>query len=399
MIFLYACQTILLLHGMQTQQHQQERDRARSGEVEQRLSRENQQLAREKEQLIREKEQVIKEKGQIQQNLQLRTEEKQHVMREKQQLQTANTQSQQQVQQLTQQVSKTLLMLPSVLWCNLQLSLVMKIAERREEQPHWVIKKEEVELTEEVLGRGAWGEVKVAKFRGLLVAAKFLHDTIISDYNQQLFTREMTIAAKIRHPNLLLFIGATREGEAVILTELMPTSLRRELQRRDLPRLQITSIAQDVACALCYLHQWQPHSIIHRDISSGNVLLEPLPNGWRAKVSDYGSANFMNAVATAAPGSPAYAAPEASYPNQHSPKMDTFSYGVLLVEMCVRRFPDSSPALREAQILQIQWAAMVSLVKRCTSERPADRPNMENIIELLGRINSYNDLTLYALSL
>ena len=108
----------------------------------------------------------------------------------------------------------------------------------------------------------------------------------------------MDIAAKIRHPNLLLFIGATREGEAVILTELMPTSLRRELQRQDMPRVQITSIAQDVACALRYLHQWRPSPIIHRDISSANVLLEPLPNGWRAKVSDFGSANFMNAVAT-----------------------------------------------------------------------------------------------------
>ena len=108
-----------------------------------------------------------------------------------------------------------------------------------------------------------------------------------------------------------------------------------------MPRVQITSIAQDVACALRYLHQWRPSPIIHRDISSANVLLEPLPNGWRAKVSDYGSANFMNAVATAAPGSPAYAAPEARYPDQHSPKMDTFSYGVLLVEMCVRRFPES----------------------------------------------------------
>ena len=125
-----------------------------------------------------------------------------------------------------------------------------------------------MELTEEVLGRGGWGEVKVAKFRGLRVAAKFLYDMIISEYNQQLFSREMTIAAKIRHPNLLLFIGATREGEAVILTELMPTSLRRELQRRDVPRVQITSIAQDVACALRYLHQWRP---IHRDISSANV--------------------------------------------------------------------------------------------------------------------------------
>ena len=261
----------------------------------------------------------------------------------------------------------------------------MSIAEGREEQPHWVVRREEVELTEEVLGRGGWGVVKVANFRGLRVAAKFLHDMIISEYNQHLFSREMEIAAKIRHPNLLLFIGATREGEAVILTELMPTSLRRELLRRVMPRVQITSIAQDVACALRYLHQWRPSPIIHRDISSANVLLEPLPNGWRAKVSDYGSANFMNAVATAAPGSPAYAAPEARYPDQHSPKMDTFSYGVLLVEMCVRRFPEQSRAQREAQILQIQWAAMVSLVRRCTSERPADRPSMGDIMELLGR--------------
>ena len=196
----------------------------------------------------------------------------------------------------------------------------MRIAEGREEQPHWVVKREEVELTEEVVGRGGWGEVKVAKFRGLRLAAKFLHDMILSDYNCQQFTREMTIAAKIRHPNLLLFIGATREGEAVILTELMPTSLRRELQNKVMPRVQITSIAQDVACALRYLHQWRPSPIIHRDISSANVLLEPLSNGWRAKVSDYGSANFMNAVSTAAPGSPAYAAPEACYPKLHSPQ-------------------------------------------------------------------------------
>ena len=98
----------------------------------------------------------------------------------------------------------------------------MGIAEGRDEQPHWVVRREEVELTEEVLGRGGWGEVKVANFRGLRVAAKFLYDIILSDYNRQQFTREMTIASKIRHPNLLLFIGATREEEAVILTEVMP---------------------------------------------------------------------------------------------------------------------------------------------------------------------------------
>ena len=124
----------------------------------------------------------------------------------------------------------------------------------------------------------------------------------------------MTIAAKLCHPNLLLFIGATREGNLVILTELMPTSLRRELERGEVPRVHITTISQDVACGLCYLHKWKPYPIIHRDISSGNVLLEPLLNGWRAKVSDYGSANFMNDVTTAGPGCPAYAAPESGQP-------------------------------------------------------------------------------------
>ena len=262
----------------------------------------------------------------------------------------------------------------------------MMISEGREEQPHWVVRREEVEMTSEVVGRGGWGEVRVAKFRGLRVAAKCLYQVILSDYNLRQFTREMTIAAKLRHPNLLLFIGATREGEPVILTELMPTSLRRELERREMPRVQIASICQDVARALCYLHQWKPYPIIHRDISSGNVLLEPLPNGWRAKVSDYGSANFLNDIKTAGPGSPAYAAPEAGLPRQHSPKMDTFSFGVLLVEMCLRELPESRPERQEEQIQRVQWPAMVSLIRSCTSERSAGRPSMSDIMELLDRI-------------
>ena len=229
--------------------------------------------------------------------------------------------------------------------------------------------------------------MRVAKFRGLHVAAKFLHDVILSDYNFRLFVREMTLAAKIRHPHLLLFIGATREGQAIILTELMPTSLRKELEEEvELPRVHITSISQDVGRALCYLHQWQPHPIIHRDISSANVLLEPLLNGcWRAKVSDYGSANFMNLVSTTVgPGNPTYAAPEASSPQQHSPKMDVYSYGILLMEMCIGKLPESQPERQQEQIQCIQWISMVSLIRRCTSEIPAHRPTMSNVMDLLA---------------
>ena len=56
------------------------------------------------------------------------------------------------------------------------------------------------------------------------MAAKVIHNQILSQHNIQLFRHEMDMAARIRHPNLLQFIGATQEGEMVILTELMPTS-------------------------------------------------------------------------------------------------------------------------------------------------------------------------------
>ena len=181
----------------------------------------------------------------------------------------------------------------------------------------WMVERSEIKLTEQELGRGGWATVKVAEFRGVQVAAKCMHSIIISDYNRQLFVREMSIAAKLRHPNLIQFIGATLEGEPVILTELMATSLRAILERGPLNPAQIASISSDVAWALNYLHLTRPNPILHRDVSSANVLLNPGPNQtWLAKLSDYGSANFMQQVTTAGPGNPTYAAPEASNPSQ-----------------------------------------------------------------------------------
>ena len=202
-------------------------------------------------------------------------------------------------------------------------------------ESQWVVERREIQLTDQELGRGAWATVSVAVFRGARVAAKCVHNQIVSQHNIQLFKREMDMAARIRHPNLLLFIGATLEGEMVILTELMPTSLRRELQREYQMSSRLTiSIGLDVARALNYLHLMRPHPLIHRDISSANILLEPLPNGrWRAKVSDYGTVNLQENLATVGPGSPCYAAPEANDPTQQSPKMDIFSFGALLMEM------------------------------------------------------------------
>ena len=222
------------------------------------------------------------------------------------------------------------------------------------------------------------------------MAAKFLHDVIISEYNLDIFTREMTIASRLRHPNLLLFIGAITQGHPpIILTELMATSLRAELSHHPLSKQQIKSIAIDVACGLNYLHQWKPHPIIHRDVSSPNVLLKPSgAYTWEAKVSDYGSANFIQQISihSKMPGNPAYAAPEAVFPNDHTPKMDVYSYGVVLFEMCLRRQPEMSTAERARQARQVQWDSMARIIQDCMADIRTNRPTLALVIEKIRQL-------------
>ena len=265
----------------------------------------------------------------------------------------------------------------------MQLMAVTRNEAREKPSPHWVIKREEVVMTNEVVGTGGWGEVKVAMFRGLRVVAKNLHGAVISEFNLQHFHREMSMAAIVRHPNLLQFIGAVTEGTPIILTELMPTNLRSQLECARLPRKQILSISRDLSLALNYLHLFRPDPIIHRDISSSNVLLEPTPTGWRAKVSDFGSANFRSLTTTAGPGNPVYSAPESRFPDDHSPKMDVFSYGVLLIEMVLHRSPGITTTEKNRQVSEIQWTAMSSLIRQCLSQSPFERPNMEYVLTAL----------------
>ncbi|XP_019858789.1 PREDICTED: probable serine/threonine-protein kinase DDB_G0271682 [Amphimedon queenslandica] len=250
---------------------------------------------------------------------------------------------------------------------------------------HWVIDKDEVTLTGVELGRGSYATVNIGIFRGLRVAVKSLHTIIISDYNLALFSREMSIASRVRHPNLVQFIGATKVGTPLILTELMNTSLHKELQKIRLTKQQILSIAQDVALGLNYLHLFKPQPIIHRDVSSPNVLLKPFgPAGYEAKVSDYGTANLQETTSTIMPGNAAYAAPEARDPEQHSPAMDVYSYSVLLMEMTLHLLPEMTLAKREQQAGTISWPPMKSLIQRGLNA--GARPTMAQVIESLKAI-------------
>ena len=253
-------------------------------------------------------------------------------------------------------------------------------------QPSWKIGRDEIEVIEgQPLGVGGWGEVRMATFRGVKVAAKFLHGEIISPHNTDLFIREMNMAASVRHPNLLLFIGASLDdNKPVILTELMPANLRSII--RALPRALAVCIGTDVARGLNYLHLMRPDPIIHRDISSANILVEPIGSGkWKAKVSDYGSANFLSKVTTMGPGNATYAAPESFNPKLQSPKMDVYSYGILLLEIATGQFPNQD--LQAIQLDSLLWQEMKRMIRRCISEDPANRPSMNDILILLPQLN------------
>ncbi len=251
-------------------------------------------------------------------------------------------------------------------------------------ESRWVMRMEEIELIGPELGRGVWATVTVAKFRVAQVAVKRIHNQIISPHNTQLFRREMTMASRLRHPNLVQFIGATVEGEMTIVMEFMTTSLRRQLQRDEYFSPSVAkSISLDVEKALSYLHLVQPDPLVHRDISSDNVLLEAMayPNSWKAKLTDYGTVNLVRQLNTENPGSPAYAAPEANMPRLQSPKMDIYSFGALVLERLTGRLP--APDDRAGLLCRVYNDQLLDLIRRCLRDNTADRPTASQIVAML----------------
>ena len=204
-----------------------------------------------------------------------------------------------------------------------QLQHVERVAEEhyaRHQQPEtrtWVIQRNELVLSNKVLGEGSWGIVRQGTFRGSPVAIKELHSVILSPHNRRLFEREMEISSRCRHFNIVQLMGATSDDQhPLLVTELLDCNLRQLLEQRPLIRGEIVSLALDVARGLNFMHRSQP-PIVHRDVKSDNVLLKRWDQSWIAKVSDFGAANFLRRVMTPNQGTPLYSAPESST-EQHS---------------------------------------------------------------------------------
>ena len=183
------------------------------------------------------------------------------------------------------------------------------------ESRDWVLCRDEVQFSRDnCLGAGSFGQVFKGRYRGCVVAIKRLHLSTLTQQQRRAFGREMDIASRCRHPCLLQFIGATQDESPLFVTELMETSLqnllkKRKQEKKHLTETEIVFISLDVATALNYLHRRKP-PIVHRDVSSANVLLWKQNNQWRGKLGDYGTAKFLQETMTANPGTPIYEAPE-----------------------------------------------------------------------------------------
>ena len=248
----------------------------------------------------------------------------------------------------------------------------------------WIVSRDQFLVGKEI-GRGAWATVHEAIFRGATVAAKCLHQIITVPSTKQLFQREMEIALQCQHQNIVTFLGATLEGPPVILMELMDTNLRSAYEQGHIMDHQVLGILYDIASALHFLHT-RPDPVIHRDVSSVNVLLKTQYNGeWLAKLGDLGTAKLQQDTTTPGPGALAYAAPEVGDPKSHSTKMDVYSFGILVVEILTKNLPFQTRDALKSNVQQ-QFPQYHQLVINCTNRRLSNRPTMNDVIGRLDEI-------------
>ena len=258
-----------------------------------------------------------------------------------------------------------------------------------------------IEFTDEEVGSGSYGYVVVVRYKGRKCAAKQLHSLLCS--NDELiaaFLRECETCATLDHPNIVKFVGicVQQETTPILITELMDQSLYHLLHEKKalLSLHDKLSVAQDVACALSYIHE---HGFIHRDIASTNILLT---SDNRAKLGDFGTARHSMSQNTQCPGHICYMAEEALSPkSEHNSSLDMFSFCVLLIEIVTQQYPNPSPsqhnqseAIRRKEHISLLSKmltgpsdglrhSMMSFIQQCLGQ-PKERPTASEAMKQIA---------------
>ena len=291
-------------------------------------------------------------------------------------------------------------------------------------------------LKNQILGRGCYGAVYKARCDQLTCAAKILHPTIVDPYDPgsgkilQRFQQECDFLNHIRHPHIVQYLGVCRDPESnlpVLLMELLDSSLTKMLEHSPHPisyHIQV-DLCSDVSLAVAYLHS---NGIIHRDLSGNNVLVVA---GRRAKVTDFGMSKLVRSERhftplTLCPGTLGYMSPESlTEPPRYTERLDVFSQGVIMIQVCTRQFPDPGPAVKEMEdpqsptrtkqvpILEPERRKkhidlidpahpLLPIAMACLEYREKDRPSPEELCQRLAALKEsqeYNESSQHTTSI
>ncbi|KAF8396459.1 hypothetical protein HHK36_018081 [Tetracentron sinense] len=266
-------------------------------------------------------------------------------------------------------------------------------------------------VLKERIGAGSFGTVHRADWHDSDVAVKILMEQDFHAERFNEFLREVAIMKRMRHPNIVLLMGAvTQPPNLSIVTEYLSRGSLYKLLHRPSAREMIDerrrlNMAYDVAKGMNYLHRRNP-PIVHRDLKSPNLLVDKkytVKRGvdrWMliiAVVCDFGlsrlKANTFLSSKSAA-GTPEWMAPEVLRDEPSNEKSDVYSFGVILWELMTVQQPWSN--LNAAQVvaavgfkckrLEIPREVnpqVAALINACWANEPWKRPSFSSIMESL----------------
>ncbi|KAF3965836.1 hypothetical protein CMV_010019 [Castanea mollissima] len=247
----------------------------------------------------------------------------------------------------------------------------------------------------EEIGQGFYAVVYHGLWNGSDVAIKVYFGNEYSEGTLLDFKKEIDIMKRLRHPNVLLFMGAAYTQERLsIVTEFLPRgslfkTLHKNNQALDIGRR--LRMALDVARGMNYLHHRNP-PIVHRDLKSSNLLVD---KNWTVKVGDFGLSRLKDSTfitAKSGRGTPQWMAPEVLRNEPSNEKSDVFSFGVILWELMTESIPwNNLNALQVVGVVGFMNRRLdlpedldpqvATIIKDCWQSDPEQRPSFEAIIQ------------------
>jgi len=213
----------------------------------------------------------------------------------------------------------------------------LQIMETTEEP--WIIDFSELVVGIHI-GSGGYGEVYKGVWRGTDVAVKVLKSDLSTE-DIKIFYQEVQLLSRLRHPNVILFLGACFKLENLCSISVYEErgSLHKVLRTKlDLKWKLLLRMAIDAARGMTYLHLCKP-PIIHRDLKSMNLLVS---ENFSIKVADFGLSKLHNSNQNSKMGTLNWLAPEVlSELVPYGLEADVFSFGMILWEILTRDTPYS----------------------------------------------------------